>query len=187
MVPMLTLWAPILLSAVVVFIASSIIHTVLPYHKSDYGAVPSEDAVMEALRKFNIPRGDYLVPRPGGREQMRSPEYQEKRKKGPVVLMTVMSGEFAMGKRFAQWFVYLLVVSALAGCIAGTTLAPGASYKAVFHTVGLVAFASYGLALWQNSIWYERSWSTTLKSNFDALIYALLTAAIFGWLWPTGA
>ncbi len=187
MVPLTSLWAPILLSAVAVFIASSLIHTVLPYHRSDYGAVPSEDAVMDALRKFNIPRGDYLIPRPGGREQMRSPEFQEKHKKGPVVLMTVMSGQFAMGKRFAQWFVYLLVVSALAGAVACHTLAPGASFKHVFHIVGLVAFASYGLALWQNSIWYERSWSTTLKSNVDALIYALLIAAIFGRLWPAVA
>ena len=99
-------------------------------------------------------------------------------------MMTVMSGQFAMGKKFAQWFVYLLVVGALAGSVAGHTLAPGAPFEHVFHIVGLVAFAGHGLALWPISIWYERSWTTTLKSNIDALIYALLTAGIFGWLWP---
>jgi hypothetical protein len=184
MVPLLSLWAPILLSAVAVFIASALIHTVLTYHQSDCAPMPSEDAVMEALRKFNIPRGDYLVPRPGGREHMKSAEYQDKVKKGPVFSMTVMSGNFAMGRRFAQWFAYLLVVGVIAGLLAGHLVAPGTSFKRVFHVVGLVAFASYGLALWQTSIWYERSWSTTLKSNIDALIYAVLTGAIFGWLWP---
>ena len=68
-----------------------------------------------------------------------------------------------------------------------TTLPLGAPHEHVFHLVALVAFASYGLALWQNSIWYSRSWLTTLKSNVDALIYALLTAAIFAWLWPNVA
>jgi hypothetical protein len=29
-----------------------------------------------------------------------------------------------------------------------------------------------------------RSWIRTLKSMFDGLIYALLTASVFGWLWP---
>ena len=184
MIPLLSLWAPILLSAVAVFVASAIVHTVLTYHRSDCDPMPCEDAVMEALRKFNIPRGDYLVPTPGSPEHMRSAEYQEKFKKGPVFSMTFMSGQLTMGKRFVQWFAYLVAVGAVAGLLAGHVVAPGASFKHVFKVVGLVAFASYGLALWQTSIWYERSWTTTLKSNFDALVYAALTAAIFGWLWP---
>ncbi len=184
MVSWTSLWLPILISAVACFIASSLIHMVLPYHRSDYKKVPSEDAVMDALRKFSIPPGDYHMPRPDNAQAMKSPEFQEKFKKGPVVMMTVMAGEFSMGKKFAQWFVYLLVVSAFAGCVAGNALAPGAPFEHVFHFVGLVAFASYGLALWPISIWYERSWGTTLKSNIDALIYAVATAAIFAWLWP---
>jgi len=28
------------------------------------------------------------------------------------------------------------------------------------------------------------SWVVTFKHLFDSLIYALLTAAIFAWLWP---
>jgi hypothetical protein len=54
----------------------------------------------------------------------------------------------------------------------------------VFHTVGLIAFAAYGLALWPLSIWYNRSWATTFKSNVDALIYAVVTGLIFAWMWP---
>ena len=95
---LLSLWAPILLSAVAVFIASSLIHMVLGYHKHDYAAIPSEDAVMEALRKFNIPRGDYIVPHPRNTEYMKSAEYDEKLKTGPAFSMTLMSGKFEMGK-----------------------------------------------------------------------------------------
>ena len=184
MVSLAYLWLPILLSAVACFIASSLIHMVLPYHRSDYGKVPQEDAVMEALRKFNIPRGDYHMPRPASSADMKSPEFREKVKRGPAVMMTVMKGDFAMGPKFLSWFVYLLVVGAFAACVAGHTLAPGAPSKSVFHVVGLIAFAAYGLALWQLSIWYERSWMTTLKSNVDALIYAVITACVFVWMWP---
>jgi hypothetical protein len=184
MVPLLALWAPILLSAIAVFIVSSLVHTVLGYHHTDFGKVPAEEAVMDALRKFDIPPGDYLMPRPGSREEMKSGEYQAKFKRGPVAMITVMSGTLAMGKQFVQWFVYVLVVGTIAAYVAGHALGPGAPWTAVFRFAGTVAFAAYGLALWQSSIWYSRSWRTTLKSNFDALIYALVTAGIFGWLWP---
>jgi hypothetical protein len=184
MVPLTSLWAPILISAVIVFVASSVIHMVLPYHRSDYRKVPSEDAVMDALRGFQIAPGDYLIPCAGGPEAMKSPEFKEKMKRGPVALLTVMPGGMGMGKRLAQWFVYLVVVGIFAGYVAGRALAPHTPYLSVFRFAGAVAFVGYGLALWQNSIWYSRSWATTARSNVDALIYALLTAGTFGWLWP---
>src|SRR5262249_36946718 len=56
------LWLPILVAAVIVFVLSAIVHMMLPYHKSDFSKLPSEDAAMDALRPFNIPPGDYMVP-----------------------------------------------------------------------------------------------------------------------------
>ena len=53
-----SLWLPILLSSVIVFVVSSIIHMALPWHNSDYPKVPNEDKVMDALRPFAIPPGD---------------------------------------------------------------------------------------------------------------------------------
>ena len=184
MVPLTSLWLPILLSAVAVFLASSVIHMMLGYHRSDYGKVPSEDEVMEALRKFSIPPGDYHMPRPSSPADLKSPEFREKVKRGPAVMMTIMKDDFAMGGKFVQWFIYILVVGIVSAFIAGHARGPGASARSVFGIAGIVAFASYGLALWQLSIWYERSWLTTLKSNIDAAIYALVTAGIFVWLWP---
>jgi hypothetical protein len=98
--------------------------------------------------------------------------------------MTTWSGMNFMGKSLALWFVYVIVVSTVAGYVAGAALPPGTRYLSVFRFAGTVAFASYALALPQHSIWYRRSWSTTFKSVFDGLIYALVTAGAFGWLWP---
>ncbi len=185
MVALTSLWAPILLGAVLVFVVSSIIHMALPYHRTDYGRVPSEDEVMEALRRFKIPPGDYFVPCPGSPDTMRSPEFQEKMRRGPVALMTMMeSGVPTMSKQMLAWFVYSLVVGLFAGYVASRALLPGAEYLDVFRFTGTVAFVGYALALWQHTIWYKRSLATTVKSTFDGLVYALLTAGAFGWLWP---
>jgi hypothetical protein len=185
MVALASLWLPIVLSAVVVFVVSSIIHMVLPYHRTDFASLPSEDEVMEALRRFKIPPGDYAVPFAGSPDRMRSPDFQEKMKRGPVALMTVMeSGPPTMGKQLVAWFVFALVVGLFAGYVASRAVAPDAGYIEVFRYVGTVAFIGYSLALWQNTIWYKRSVAATAKSTFDGLVYALLTAGVFGWLWP---
>ena len=185
MVHIMSLWIPILLSAVLVFIVSSIIHMVLGYHRSDYKKLPSEDAVLEALRKFSIPPGDYHFPRPDGMKAMKDPAFIEKRTKGPVGLMTIMKpGPPAMGRELFQWFVYIVVVGIFGAYVAGRALAPGAPYLSVFRFVGTTAFACYSMALVQDHIWYKRSRSATLKSMFDGLVYACVTAGVFGWLWP---
>jgi hypothetical protein len=183
MVSVTSLWLPILLSAVLVFAASSIIHMMLTYHRTDVAAVPGEDQAREALRQ--VPPGDYVIPYAGSPAAMKSPEWLEKMSKGPVVYMTVLpSGPPAMGKNLVQWFVYSILVSVFAAYVAGRALGPGATYLDVFRFAGTTAFAGYGLALLQGSIWWGRKWSATLKSVFDALIYALLTAGVFGWRWP---
>lgn len=185
MVGLHQLWLPILLSAVFVFIASSIIHMLLPWHKSDYPMLPNQDRVMDALRGLSIPPGDYMIPRPANRDEMRSPEFAEKMKRGPVVVMTVIANpSMAMGKTLVQWFFYCAVVSLFAAYITSRALPAAAEYLQVFRFAGATAFIGYTLALWQLSIWYHRAWSMTIKSTFDGLIYACLTAGTFGWLWP---
>jgi len=178
------LWLPILLSSVLVFVASSVIHMVLPWHKGDYASVPQEDQVMAALRPFALAPGDYAMPRPQDMAQMRTAEFQAKQKSGPVIVMTVLpNGPMQMNRSLALWFVYSAVVGLFAGYVAHSSLAPGTTYLHVFQVTGTVAFAGYGLALWPITIWFGRSWVTTLKSNVDALVYASLTAGVFGWLW----
>jgi hypothetical protein len=179
------LWLPILLSAVFVFVVSSVLHTVLPWHKNDYAKMPSEEAAMDALRPLAIPPGDYMVPRPAGREDLRSTAFADKLAKGPVFIITVLPNRMmSMGRNLGFWFVYLVVVSIFAAYIAGRALAPGADPWRVAQFAGATAFSGYALALWQMTIWYQRAWSTTMKATVDALIYAALTGLVLAWLWP---
>jgi hypothetical protein len=179
------LWLPILVSAVAVFIASSFIHTVAGWHRNDFPKLPNEDQVRAALRPLGIPPGDYCIPRPASREDLKSQAFLEKMKEGPVAMLTVRpNGTTGMGRSLILWFFYCLVIGLFAAYIAGAALPPGSPYRRVFRFAGATAFIGYAAALWQMSIWYWRSWSTTLKMTFDGLIYGLLTAGIFGWLWP---
>jgi hypothetical protein len=181
----MSLWLPILVSAVIVFVVSWIVHMVLTYHRSDLRTFPKEDQIMEALRAFNIPPGDYALPCAGSMQAMRKPEFLEKMKKGPVGFVTIVpNGPPSMGASLFLWFLYSIVVSIFAAYIAGRALQAGATYLAVFRFAGCTAFVGYSLALLQNSIWYKRNWGTTLKSMLDGLLYGLLTAGTFGWLWP---
>ncbi|HTN02208.1 MAG TPA: hypothetical protein VL132_10035, partial [Planctomycetaceae bacterium] len=84
MTTVLALWLPILLSGVAVYIVSSIIHMATPWHKGDYLKLPDEDRVLDALRPFALPPGDYSAPRAGSMQEMGTPEFVETMKRGPV-------------------------------------------------------------------------------------------------------
>ncbi|MDH3498131.1 MAG: hypothetical protein OER21_15345 [Gemmatimonadota bacterium] len=186
MVSLMSLWLPILLAAVFVFVVSSIIHMLLGYHNNDFQKLPDEGKVRAALGPLGIPPGDYVLPHAPTQKERQTPEFTEKVTKGPVAFMTVFpNGMPSMGPQLAMWFVYCLIVGVFAAYVAGRALEPGADYLSVFRFAGATAFAGYGLALLQNSIWYRRSWSATLKSVFDALVYAMVTAGTLGWLWPS--
>lgn len=184
MVAIPSLWAPILLSAVLIFVASSIIHMFLGYHRADYRKMPNEDQAMATMRTLNLPPGDYLAPVPGSMAEMKTPAFQEKRAKGPIVLMTIMKNNAGMGPQLMQWFFYTVVVSLFAAYVAGRALPPGAPYLSAFRFAGTAAFGAYAMALPAQSIWYQKSWGTTFRGMFDGLVYGLLTGGAFGWLWP---
>ena len=185
MVPIHALWLPILLSAVIVFIASSIIHMALPTHKSDYRKLPDEAKVLDTLRATGITPGrEYRFPYCTPKE-MKSPENMEKFKRGPIGLLVIMpNGAMNMGKFLGQWFIYCVVVSIFAAYLTGRTRAPGTEYLEVFRVAGCTAFIGYALAQAQNSIWRGVTWGVTLKHMLDGLIFGLLTGGTFGWLWP---
>ncbi len=184
MVPLVSLWLPILLSAIIVFVASSIMHTVLPYHQSDYQQIPDEAKVLAALRAAGLKRGYYNFPFCSQKE-MKSPAMIEKYKEGPVGLMTVFpSGPPAMPKFLGMWFAYCLIIGYFVAYLTGRTVAPGAHYLAVFRVAGTAAFLAYGLGQLSNGIWKGQPWGMTIKEVIDGLVYGLLTAGTFGWLWP---
>jgi len=184
MTPFMSLLLPIGVSAVAVFVLTLIIH-MTPWHKSDYIKLPDEDGVMKALRPFNIPPNDYMVPHPGSGEYMKSPEYDAKRDAGPVMIVTVVpSGPWNIGKILGMWFLFAVVVSASMACVVGTIVPPGGDTHAVFHHVAVTTFLTYAMGAVPMSIWYDRKWSTTFKTALDSLLYALATGWIFSMMWP---
>ena len=184
MVPLTALWLPILLSAIIVFIASSIMHMVLPYHRSDYQRLPDEDKVLGMLRPIGLKRGLYVFPFCTQKE-MKTPAAIEKYNQGPVGMLTVFpSAPPAMPKFLGLWFAYCLLIGFFVAYLTGRTVAPGTQYLAVFRVAGTAAFLAYGLGHVTNSIWGGQPWSVTIKHVLDGLVYGLLTAGTFGWLWP---
>lgn len=179
------LWLPILLSAVFVFVVSSILHMVIPIHAGDYGRLPNEAEVRRALRESGARPGQYGIPCPASKKEMSSPEMLAKYNEGPVGFLTLMpTGAPAIGKALIQWFLFSVVIGIFAAYVAHFTLGSGAPYRAVFRLTGTIAFLGYALSYVPDSIWKGLSWRITLKFMFDGLLYALVTAGTFGWLWP---
>jgi hypothetical protein len=179
------LWLPIVLSAVFVFIASSILHMVLKFwHTPDYRGFSNEDEVGAAIRKGNAQAGMYMIPycKP---EQMKDPAAQEKFKQGPVgAIFLRQPGMMNMGAFLGQWFVFCLIVSLFCAYVGAHVLPAGTPYRQVFRVVGTTAFMTYALGSIPNAIWWGHQWKSQFKHVVDGLIYALLTAGTFGWLWP---
>jgi hypothetical protein len=183
MVSLVDLWLPILLSAVLVFVASSVIHMALRWHSKDFKRFAAEDAVMNALRPFNLAPGDYAAPLAESMAHMSSAEFKAKQSRGPSFALTILANT-SIGRNLVKWFLYSIVIALFAAYVASLTLPPGTSYMTVFRVTSTVAFASYALALWQNWIWYSRGLGYTVRTTIDGLLYGLLTGGAFGWLWP---
>jgi hypothetical protein len=185
MVSLGALWLPILLSAVFVFILSSIIHMVLKYHASDYRRLANEDAVRAAIRSGNPAAGQYVTPHVADMKLMDTPEVKQKFAEGPVALMYLRKpGAVNMGPSLGAWFLFSLVVSFFVAYVASHVFGPGAQYLDVFRIVGATAFLAYAAGQVPNAIWMGKPWSVTMKEVFDGLLYGLVTAGAFGWLWP---
>src|SRR4029077_20449640 len=76
--PLFSLWIPVLASAVVVFVISSILHMALKYHSADYKRLPNEDAVRDALGKGSLPPGLYQLPYCANMKAMQEPANKAK-------------------------------------------------------------------------------------------------------------
>ena len=140
MVALSSLWLPILLSAVAVFILSSIIHMATPWHKNDYPKLPNEDAVADALRPLALQPGDYMLPRAESSKEMGTPAFVEKLERGPVLMMTVMpNGQWTMGRTLMLSFVHPLVVGLFSAYLTSRSLGAGTDYLRVFQLAGTTA------------------------------------------------
>jgi hypothetical protein len=185
MVAIADLLIPILLSAVFVFVVSSVIHMALPVHKSDYKKLPGEDEVRAAIRNAKVPPGEYMMPCPADMKDCASPEMVAKLNEGPVGMLVIRpNGPIRMGQSLMQWFLFSLLVGFISGYVASFTIVAGAESGLVFRVTGTVAIAIYGLSSFMDSIWKGVSWRITLKFLGDGIAYGLVTGAAFAWMWP---
>jgi len=183
--PFGSLWLPVTVSAVAVFVASSILHMVLKHHKADYKGLPNEDAVRESLGKGAPAPGVYVTPHCPDMKQMSDPAVRAKYEKGPVAILTVYpNGVPRLQKHLALWFGFSMLVSFVAAYVARHTLMPGADGGEVMRITGSVAFAAYGVGRITDSIWKGYPWSNTARELIDGGIYSLLTGLTFLLLWP---
>jgi len=185
MITLTQLWLTILLGAVFVFIASSLVHMVFRWHKTDYGKLPNEDEVRAVVRKGAGTPGQYMFPHCAGPKEAQAPEMQQKFTEGPVgVLRVLPNGAPAMGKLLGQWFALNLVVSFLIAYIAAHTLAPGAAPMHVLRVTASIGFLAYAVGSVGDGIWMGKPWAAVGKDLLDALIYGFAGGAAFAWLWP---
>ena len=188
MLDLTDLLIPVLVAAAAVFVVSSLLHMVLPLHKSDFKRLPNEDAMLALLHEHRVPPGDYVFPRCESMKDMSSPEMTAKFERGPIGVLTLSpGGGIKMGRALGQWFVLCLVTSLLIGYLATLVLPRGSAFDAVFRFTASAGILGYALSNVTDSIWKGVSWRTTFVFAFDGILYGLTTAAIFGWLWPAAA
>jgi len=186
MVSLAQLWLPILLSAVFVFIASSVLHMVLRFwHGPDCSGFTNEDEVRASIRKGGAGAGIYMLPycKP---EDMKKSETMEKFKEGPIAFVFIRpSGPMNMAAPLIQWFLFCLLVSIFVAYLAGITLAPGTASMQVFRVVATAALLGYAFGALPSGIWWGHPWRSVIKHTIDDIIYALIAGATFTWLWPS--
>ena len=187
MVALTQLALPILLSAFLVFVCSSLIHMVIKWHNKDYRKLSNEDAVRVAINAGSPTPGQYVIPHGMDPADFKNPDLQKKFTDGPVaVLYLKKPGMPGMGPQLGGWFLFNLIVSLFAGYVASAMLGPGTGYLKVFQVVGTAGFMTYSLGSVPAAIWMGKPWAVVFKELVDGLLYGCVMAGTFGWLWPEG-
>lgn len=178
------LWAPVLLTVLLCFFAGFVLHMLIPLHKSDFTGLPGEPGILDALRKAGVGAGQYMFPWCDPKD-MRSPEFQKKFEAGPVGMVVIRKpSKFTMTPQLMWMVVYHLLVSVFVAYLATRTLARGTDYLHVFRVAGTSAIMGYGFGFFPHAIWYGYSRRFVVTEFVDAVVWGLLTAGAFGWLWP---
>ena len=185
MISLAQLWIPILVSSVLVFIASSLIHMVFKWHNSDFLKLSNEDEVRAAVNKTKPAPGQYALPHCGDMKDMQKPELQQKFKDGPVGLLLLTTPAVPnMGPILGKWFALNLVIAVLVAYLACKSLHTSASFLQVCRLTSVATFLAYAAGSVSDGIWFYRPWKGVAKDLLDASIYATVTALTFAWLWP---
>lgn len=183
--PFGSLWLPVVVSAVAVWIVSSVLHMVFKYHRADHKQLPDEETVVQGLRAAGPLPGIYFTPYIADHSAFKDPAVRKRYEDGPIAIITVMrNGPPAMGKYLALWFAFCFLVSFSVAYLARHTLAPGAAGLDVIRVTGIAAFLAYGFGYLQDTIWKAVPWPNAFRGLLDAFVYAVTTGLVFRFLWP---
>ncbi len=181
---LLDLWLPILLSAIVVFIASFITWMVLPFHKADFKELPDEAGFLDTLRALKLPPAFYCFPGCSDMSKLKDPEFRKQWEAGPHGTIHICAKVPNFGRNLLLVFIFYLIVGIFVGYVGTVAYNPGADYMDVFRLTGTVAIMAHCLGIIPQAIFLGRTFKSLLLDLIDGVVYGLLTAGIFGWLWP---
>jgi hypothetical protein len=179
--PLASLWLPIILSGVALFFASWAAWMLLPHHKGEWNGLPDEEGVMAALRKFNIPPGQYNFPHACSHGEMNSDDFKRRKEAGPCGFLTVFGRWPNMGLNMLCTVLFFIIANFVIGYLAGSEIPPGKNFMHIFRFVGTAGILTYGTANILNGIWFGRK---MIADIVDGIVYGLITGLIFAALWP---
>jgi hypothetical protein len=175
------LWMPALISAAIVWFASAIMHMVLPHHKGEWKGLPNEEAVLAALK--GVAPGQYTFPHCKDMSEMKDPAFMEKMKNNPNGTITIWAGQVNMGRNLLLTFLTYVVIGVFVAYVGWHAMkGEQVEYMDVFRLAGAAAFMAHGLGMLTHMVWFQVKGFWTYL--FDNLVFALLTAGVFAWLWP---
>jgi hypothetical protein len=194
------LWMPILVSAVVTWIAGAVIWMALPHHKKDMSELPNQKDVIEKIRALGLPPGNYMFPGGGcSKEAMKDPEVQRCWKEGPLGFISLwktppkmgpsMIGTFCVNLAVSVTIAYLAwvtiggVEAGTMGGVAGVEARPGLTFLSVFQVTGTAGILAYAFSHIPNALWFGTAKRAIVMNIIDGVVYGCITGAIFAWLW----
>ena len=184
-VSIMALWLPIVLATLLAWVASFLSHVVLKFHNADYSGIDNEEGILDSIRAAKPAKGIFALPYCAEMKDMADPQMQQRFERGPVAMITIFdNGMPPMGKLMVQQILFFLLGMFLVAYCASLALLPGANYLEVFRFVSATAFLTFGWAQIPLSIWFGHPWGMCARYLVDALVYALLAAGAFAWLWP---
>ncbi len=176
------LWLPIVVSAAIVWIASAINWTAMPHRKAEWSDLPDEEAFLSLLKQGGFKPSNYMFP--CCKNQHEKGSDTKKPADGPMGFLSIWPQRRSMGACMIGSFVLDVVIGVFVAYIAWLALQPGAEYMKVFQVVGALAFMAHTFATLGGGIWFGMSLKSMAYTVIEGLVYALLTAGAFAWLWP---
>ena len=181
---LVSLWLPILVSAVAVFFASFLAWVVIGHHNPDWKELPEEGATMDFLQKSGIKPGQYIFPLARTKEQMADEGKAQRIASGPWGIVNIWAGQINMGRNLAQSFTFYLVTSLFIAYLGTLALDPGAGFSKVFQVTGTAGILAYAFGVVPNAIWFGTHLRPLLMDIVDGVCFGLITGLVFAAMWP---